>query len=76
MTAMRARRRWWLSEGLDDGSAEVHDPADYAPVIDPWHAVRQWKMRIDPSHLRFARQEQANRQSLPIRNSASHSLED
>jgi hypothetical protein len=37
---------------LDDVNNARHDPL----VIDPGDAVRQWKKRLDPAHLRLAQQ--------------------
>jgi len=38
---------------FDDVNNARHDPL----VIDPGNAVRQWKKRLDPAHLRLAQQE-------------------
>jgi hypothetical protein len=37
---------------------DVDDAAHDAPIIDPWHAMRQRKIRLDPRHLALAQQKQ------------------
>lgn len=37
---------------------DVDDPAHHAPIIDPWHAMRERKMRRYPRHLPLAQQKQ------------------
>lgn len=54
----------------------LDDAADHTPVIDTWHAMRQWKMRSNPSHLVVAQQKKTAQQSLLERDSESHSLAD
>ena len=70
--AVAFRRVFPLKTVLDD----VDDAAHHAAIINPWHAMRQRKIRSDPSHLRFAQQKQATRQSLLEKDSESHSLVD
>jgi hypothetical protein len=48
-----------------------NNPADHAPVIHPRHAMRLWKIRLDPAHLRLRQQNQITHGSASPRCSES-----
>lgn len=50
------------------------DAADDPAIIDPRDAMRQWKIRLDPTHLRLAQQPQI-RQSQRLLSAAIESTE-
>ena len=44
-----------------------NNPRDHPPVIDPWHPVRQRKIRLNPAHLRLEEPNQISHDSASSR---------
>ena len=46
-------------------SDDKDDAADHPPIVNPRNPVRQWKIRLDPAHLRLRQQQQISHGDAP-----------